>query len=252
MTLAVVVPAYNESAGFAPTLEALAAQTVTDFALYVVDNASTDATRGVVEGFARDRGLTRWRVIERDAEGHRRCGGHGHARRHRRRPHADRPHRRRLPPAPADWLQRIVTHAGAGLDFISGKVGPRRDDVPVSAARAALMRGAVSLGAFYGRHLRRENRGPEYLGPYIMTAGCNLAITAELYERCGGFPRTAIEEAHEDRALINAVRRVTTRYAYCPDVRVLMSARRVNAWGLANTLRWYRDHSFKGDTVDIR
>ena len=85
-----------------------------------------------------------------------------------------------------------------------------------------------------------------------MTPGCNLAITASLYLRAGGFPRTAIEDVHEDRALVNAVRRLTRRYGTRRDVRVHGSIRRVHAWGLLRTLGWYADHRYRPELVDIR
>ena len=62
-----------------------------------------------------------------------------------------------------------------------------------------------------------------------MMPGCNLAITADLYQRAGGFPRVAIEEEHEDRALVNAVRRISTAYGARRDVVVAGSIRRVRA-----------------------
>jgi hypothetical protein len=100
--------------------------------------------------------------------------------------------------------------------------------------------------------VRRGNRGRQYLGPYVMAPGCNMAITSALYESAGGFPRTAIEELHEDRALVNAVRQLTTHYGLRRDVRVRGSARRVRAWGLRRTLAWYADHRYKPELVDIR
>ena len=68
----------------------------------------------------------------------------------------------------------------------------------------------------------------------------------------GGFPRTAIEDLHEDRALVNAVRLLTDRYARRRDVVVYGSSRRVREWGLKNTLLWYKDHAYKPEHVDIR
>ncbi|WP_256356529.1 hypothetical protein [Streptomyces sp. PKU-EA00015] len=79
-----------------------------------------------------------------------------------------------------------------------------------------------------------------------------MAITADLYVRAGGFPRTAIEELHEDRALVNAVRLLTSAYGVRRDVRVAGSARRVRAWGLRRTLGWYADHRYRPEVVDIR
>ena len=109
----------------------------------------------------------------------------------------------------------------------------------------------MSVAAAFGK-IRPGNRDPRYLGPYVMTPGCNLAITAELYLRAGGFPRTAIEDLHEDRALVNAVRLHTRRYGARRDVRVYGSIRRVHAWGLLRTLAWYADHRYRPDLVDIR
>ncbi|MBW0121323.1 glycosyltransferase family 2 protein, partial [Pseudonocardia sp. KRD-176] len=78
------------------------------------------------------------------------------------------------------------------------------------------------------------------------------AITAELYERAGGFPRTRIQDVHEDRALVNAVRPLTARYGARRDVVVRGSSRRVRAWGLVRTLGWYADHRYRPEHVDIR
>ena len=58
--------------------------------------------------------------------------------------------------------------------------------------------------------------------------------------------------AHEDRALVNAVRRLTRDYARRRDVVVHGSSRRVQAWGLAKTLLWYKDHAYRPEHVDIR
>ena len=109
----------------------------------------------------------------------------------------------------------------------------------------------MHLAEAFGR-IRSGNRDPAYLGPYLMAAGCNVGITAELYVAAGGFPRTKIEDLHEDRALVNAVRRITRDYARRGDVVVYGSSRRVQAWGLRRTLLWYKDHAYKPELVDIR
>ena len=115
----------------------------------------------------------------------------------------------------------------------------------------AVLRGAVHLAEAFGR-VRPGNRDPAYLGPYMMAAGCNVGITAELYVAAGGFPRTTIEDLHEDRALVNAVRRITAGTPGAADVVVHGSSRRVQAWGLRNTLLWYKDHAYRPEHVDIR
>lgn len=253
--LAVVVPVFDEAAGIMPTLEALAAQQDADFDVVFVDNGSRDGSAEVIRAFATARGLGRWRVVD---EGQK---GTGAA--------ADTGMRAAIAAGAtllartdadclprADWTARVRRaltprdRGGLGLRLVGGELVPRRDEGLGWPTRAAL-RGAVHLAEAFGR-IRPGNRGDGYLGPYLMAAGCNVGITAELYLAAGGFPRTRIEELHEDRALVNAVRRLTRDYARRGDVVVYGSSRRVQAWGLANTLLWYKDHAYRPAVVDIR
>jgi hypothetical protein len=135
--------------------------------------------------------------------------------------------------------------------MVTGPMVPRADDVPVGPGRRRALRFAVAGAAAFGRW-RPSNRGTQFLGPYVMSPGCNVAISADLYLRSGGFPRTCIEDVHEDRALVNAVRTLTDRYGHRRDVVVHASARRVHAWGLRRTLGWYADHRYRPAVVDIR
>jgi glycosyltransferase involved in cell wall biosynthesis len=245
----------NEAAGITPTLEALAAQRDGDFDAIFVDNGSADDTAGLVARFAAERGLTRWRVISEPQKGTGAAADTG------MRAAIDagaqllaRTDADCLPRE--DWtaaVRRSLTprdEGGLGLRLVGGELIPRRDE-GLGAGTRAVLRGAVFLAEAFGR-VRPGNRSPEYLGPYLMAAGCNVGITAELYLAAGGFPRTRIEDVHEDRALVNAVRRITTQYGRRRDVVVRGSSRRVQAWGLANTLLWYKDHAYRPEHVDIR
>jgi glycosyltransferase involved in cell wall biosynthesis len=253
--LAVVVPVYQEAAGITPTLRALAAQRDPDFAVWFVDNGSTDGSADIIRAFATEHSLTDWQVIHEPQK------GTGAA--------ADTGMRAAIAAGATllartdadclprdDWtasVRRALTpraDGGRGLRLVGGELVARRDEGVGWATRAAL-RGAVHLAEAFGR-IRPGNRGDGYLGPYLMAAGCNVGITAELYEASGGFPRTAIEDLHEDRALVNAVRRITRDYARRADVVVYGSSRRVQAWGLRRTLLWYKDHAYKPEVVDIR
>jgi glycosyltransferase involved in cell wall biosynthesis len=249
--LAVIVPVYNEAAGIRPTLEALLAQEDADFDAVFVDNGSTDDSVAIIESFARAHGLhARWRVVSEAQK------GTGAA--------ADTGMRAAIAAGAtllartdadciprADWTAAIRRALAVdGLELVGGELVPRTDE-GLPAATRALLRGAVHLAEAFGR-IRPGNRDADSLGPYMMAAGCNVGITADLYERAGGFPRTAIEELHEDRALVNAVRRLTDRYARRKDVVVFGSSRRVQAWGLPKTLLWYKDHAYKPEHVDIR
>jgi glycosyltransferase involved in cell wall biosynthesis len=250
VSLTVVVPVFNEEAGILPTLEALAAQHDSDFDVIFVDNNSGDASAAVIAAFIEQRGLRRWRVLPELQK------GTGAA--------ADTGMRAAIAAGAtllartdadclprADWtgaVRRSLTIDG--LRLVGGELVPRHDE-GLSVGNRMLLRAAVELAEAFGR-VRPGNRGAEYLGPYMMAAGCNVGIAAELYEAAGGFPRTAIEDLHEDRALVNAVRRITDRYARRRDVVVYGSSRRVNAWGLRNTLLWYKDHAYRPEHVDIR
>ncbi|MCI2421763.1 glycosyltransferase family 2 protein [Saccharopolyspora sp. K220] len=243
----VVVPAYNEAAGITATLEALAAQRDSSFSLVVVDNGSTDATAGVVAEFARTRA---WVYLVHEPEkgtgaaadtGMRFAVGRGAVR--LARTDAD------CLPA-RDWTQRINAAFASGLCLVAGQLLPRTDE-GVPAWQRWLLVGAVELASAFGK-VRPGNRDSRYLGPYVMAPGCNIAITSELYVRSGGFPRTKIEDVHEDRALVNAVRLLTADYGLRRDVVVRGSVRRVRAWGLLKTLAWYADHRYRPELVDIR
>jgi glycosyltransferase involved in cell wall biosynthesis len=242
----VVVPAYNEAVGVAPTLAALAAQQDRDFTLVVVDNASTDSTAEVVRSFS---GLA-LEVISEQCKGTGAAADTGmryaiaHGATHLARTDAD------CLPDPL-WTVAIKAAFAEGLELIAGRLMPRTDEGSLSVGRQRLLMAALEVAAAFGRW-RPGNRGPEYLGSYVMAPGCNMAITADLYLRAGGFPRTAIEELHEDRALVNAVRRLTTAYGFRRDVRVFGSTRRVRAWGLVRSLAWYADHRYRPALVDIR
>ncbi|CAN5378199.1 glycosyltransferase [soil metagenome] len=254
-SLAVVVPVFNEAAGITPTLEALASQDDADFDAVFVDNGSSDGSADAIHSFIAARGLTRWRIIGEPEKGTGAAADTGM--RAAIAAGAELLARTDADCLPrADWtraVRRALTprsEGGRGLRLVGGELVPRLDEGLGWPTRVAL-RGAVHLAETFGR-VRSGNRSPEYLGPYMMAAGCNVAITAELYVAAGGFPRTRIEDLHEDRALVNAVRRLTSDYARRGDVVVYGSSRRVQAWGLRNTLLWYKDHAYRPEHVDIR
>lgn len=247
--LFVVLPYFNEERWLPDTLGALAAQSDPDFCLALVDNASTDrsplvaadATRAYAElcvhqvrepqkgtGAASDTGFryaiaqnARW-IARTDAD----C----------------------LPDR--DWVRNLRRAlAEDGLEFVAGRMRPRRDEAAAPWIDRLALPAMIRLAEIYVRIARR---GPQYLCPCFLVAGNNLAITAELYLRSGGFPRTRLEEAYEDRVLSERVRRLTARAARRPEMVVYNSARRVRAYGYLNTLRWYRNHGYRHAMVDIR
>ncbi|MGW6727561.1 glycosyltransferase family A protein [Nocardia sp. NPDC055029] len=245
----VVIPAFDEERGIGATLTAIAAQRDTDFSVVVVDNNSSDGTVEIVRAFAAAHPVPAIEVITEPQKGTGAAADTGmryaiaQGATLLARTDAD------CLPAP-DWTQRIKAGFDSGLRLVSGQLIPRTDE-GVSWRDRTIIRVALEVASAFGK-VRSGNRDPKYLGPYVMTPGCNMAITAELYLAAGGFPRTAIEDLHEDRALVNAVRTITTEYGLRRDVRVYGSNRRVRAWGIRKTLAWYADHRYRPEVVDIR
>ncbi|MEV7605353.1 glycosyltransferase family 2 protein [Paenarthrobacter sp. NPDC089322] len=247
--LCVVVPMLNEEKLVAQTLESLRAQEYQDFTTVVVDNGSTDRSCQLVAEYAAAHPAMDLRLLHEPEKGTGAAADTGmlfgveHGATWLARTDAD------CLAAP-DWTAHIIAGFESGLEMIAGRLVPRSDE-GITTWERKMMLLAVEVASFFGR-IRPGNQGEGYLGPYQMLPGCNMAITADMYRRSGGFPRTRIEDLHEDRALSNQVRRLTRNYGLRRDVLVYGSSRRVKAWGLKNTLAWYADHRYRPEHVDIR
>ncbi|TQM62657.1 glycosyltransferase involved in cell wall biosynthesis [Humibacillus xanthopallidus] len=245
----VVVPAWNEERGIGATMSALAAQRDRDFTLVVVDNASTDATVAEVERACAASTLD-VQVITEPRKGTGAAADTGvrhaiaHGATHVLRTDAD------TLPAPG-WTAAARRAFAGGADLVTGPMRARSDEVRLKVWERAVLPAVIGVCQTFGR-LRPSNRSPELHGPYRMSPGCNLGVSARAYVASGGFPRTAIEEVHEDRELVNRVRRVSGRVELHRDLVVHASVRRLRAYGLLGTLRWYLDHGHHPDVVDVR
>lgn len=234
----VVVPAYNEAGRIGATLAALAAQTDRDFTLLVVDNGSADDTAEI----ARAAGAVV--LVEPDKgvgcavdTGFRYAAEHGATR--IARTDAD------CLPRPG-WLAAARSSFDAGAGMVCGRITARRDEHgPLGRAVFATL---VRLAAVFGR-LRPAHRADGYLAPYRMHAGNNMAITAELYAACGGMPR---RPSPTDRTFLNRVRRTTAAIVHNRDMVVENSTRRLRAYGVVRTAKWYLDRGSGPLTADPR
>ncbi|GAA2539210.1 glycosyltransferase [Winogradskya consettensis] len=238
----VIVPAYNEAARIRQTLDALAAQTDTGFELLVVDNGSTDGTAEIARGFSalfpthvvieREKGVgcavdTGFRyAMERGAT-------------LLARTDAD------CLPRPG-WLAAARSELTTGAGLVCGRITARRDEHGL--AGRAMFRVLVALAAFFGR-LRPAHRSGEFHAPYRMHAGNNMAITAELYRACGGMPR---RPSPTDRTFLNRVRRTTSAIRHSRTMVVENSTRRLAAYGIRGTAKWYLDRGSGALTADPR
>lgn len=240
----VVVPAWNEEARITATLDALAAQTRHDLHLLVVDNGSTDSTRALVEAFARTAPFA-VEVVDEPVKGvgcavdtgFRHAAGRGAVR--LVRTDAD------CLPDPG-WLD--AAHAGfeSGAEMVCGRVVARRDENgPLGRAGFAAM---VAAAALFGR-VRPAHRGRQYLAPYRMHAGNNMAVTADLYLRCGGMPRRS---SPTDRTFLNRARSHSAAIVSRRGMVVENSTRRIAAYGVLGSARWYLDRGPGLLTADPR
>ena len=104
---------------------------------------------------------------------------------------------------PVKWLQGQVELADAGADAVLGSVEPD----PAGMDPEILRR-------WHARHPFEEHHAHVY--------GANFGVRASAYQLTGGFPR---ERSHEDRALVEKLRRHGFRVRATDSVRVLTSGR---------------------------
>jgi glycosyltransferase involved in cell wall biosynthesis len=238
----VVVPAYNEATTIGATLAALAVQSDRDFALVVVDNDSDDGTGDVVRRFASTAPFPVHVVTEDSARGAGVAADTGfryaisHGARLLARTDAD------CLPA-RDWVATARAALHGGAEMACGRSVPRRDERPGLAHRY-LFPTVVRLAGLYGRY-RKAHRDPRFRAPYVLCHGHNIAITADLYQRCGGTVRVPLRERSEDVALLNRAREHSDRVVRVESMVVQNSLRRLRAWGARRTLLWYWDRRFR-------
>ena len=245
--LTVIVPAYNEERWIGGALRALGEQTDRDFTLVVVDNASTDDTAGVVRAFARDSALD-VRLVGEPEPGAGTAADTGfryaiaHGARLLARTDAD------CLPA-HDWVAVARAELAGGAELVCGRSVLRPDEHPTFVERA--YPAVVRLSSLYGRW-RRAHRAAAYQTPYVLIHGHNLALTAELYQRCGGTPRERLADGAEDVTLLNRARRHTDRIVRAEHLVVAASLRRLRAWGPRRTLLWHWDRRYRPASVHVR
>jgi hypothetical protein len=148
----------------------------------------------------------------------------------------------------SNWVQQLKAGFASGLEFMGGRLKPRGDDIRLRLLGHIMIPALITTGMLYGRLLYR---GKQFKYPFFMAAGGNMAITAQLYERAGGFGRSSIADANEDTELAERVRTLTADAKYRRELVVGASIRRVRKYGYIKTLRWFSDRNYRGE-VDVR
>ncbi len=105
---------------------------------------------------------------------------------------------------PPHWLAAQVEMAALGRDLVVGTVQPRPGDLP-----------ADLLSTWHAAHDAADGH------PHVH--GANLGFSLRAYEHVGGFPPLA---AHEDVALVEAVRRAGLDWVATGSIAVTTSGRR--------------------------
>jgi glycosyltransferase involved in cell wall biosynthesis len=234
----VIVPAYDEEARIAQTLDALAAQTDPDFTLLVVDNGSADATAAIAAGHGA-------KVLLEPQKGVGSAVDTGFR-------HAIAAGATRLARTDADclprpgWVAAARASLDAGAEMVCGRITARRDENGPLGRLG--FRVVVTLAAAFGR-LRPAHHGDCYQAPYRLHAGNNMAITAALYQACGGMPR---RPSPTDRTFLNRVRRTSPAIVHNPAMVVENSTRRLAAYGVVGTAKWYLGRGSGVRTADPR
>ncbi|MET9612365.1 glycosyltransferase family A protein [Kitasatospora indigofera] len=241
----VIVPAYQEEARIGDTLTALARQHDRDFTLLVVDNGSTDRTAELARAFAASAPFPVQVLVEPEKgvgcavdTGFRYAVARG---------------ARLLARTDADCVPQPTWTAAARIaltetpGLVCGRILARRDEHgPLGRAGFRLL---VAAAATFGRIRPAHHRRHGFLAPYRMHAGNNMAVTAELYLAVDGMPR---RPSPTDRAFLNRVRRQTTAITRCRAMVVHNSTRRLTAYGVLTTARWYLDRGSGRHSTDPR
>ncbi|HEU0244716.1 MAG TPA: glycosyltransferase family 2 protein [Candidatus Limnocylindrales bacterium] len=250
----VVLPALDEAGAIGATLAALEAQTLRPMVVCVVDNGSRDATVDVIRAWAAAvaapggprRGLGVRLVTEPEkgtgaaADTGMRIAAASGAR-YLLRTDAD------SLPRPG-WAARMRERLSTDADLVAGRMVDRPDEgnpLPVRALLWVLVAAAAAISV-------PKNHGRRYRTRFRMMMGSNVGIRASTYLAAGGFPRSAIEEVHDDRVLMNRTRRITDRITGDRRAVVASSSRRYRRYGLRGVIAWYLHHDSRGKPVDVR
>lgn len=248
MKFYVVIPMYNEANYISAVLDSLAEQSDDQFKVLLVDNNSTDNTVQVVNHYCAKTHLNIELIHEtQKGTGAATDTGFRHAiaqgATHIARTDADCV-------VDVHWVRNIKkAFTDRNLALVGGVIRPRSDEGTLSLLDHTLIPFLLLMADITGAWRRR---GDEFQYPYFLVAGNNMAVTAEIYQQSGGFPRSRIEDLHEDRELSEAIRKLTPHGARAHDVIVYNSLRRVREYGYVNTVLWYWNHHYSPQIVDVR
>jgi hypothetical protein len=260
----VVVPARNEEAGLAATLDALRMQVGLDgrslrwesYEVLLLLNNCTDRSAAVAEKYTVDHegfqlhvlecelaaevahvGTARRRLMDLACERLDSLGAEGSA---ILSTDADTL-------VAEDWIAANLAAIGAGAEVVGGAIELLTEDF--QGLGPGLRLAYERDGAYQGLVARLEAMlDPDPADPWprhLQHFGASLACTPAIYRRCGGLPAV---KPLEDVAFVDALRKVGARIRHAPEVRIFTSARldgRAEV-GLSGQLRHWQDEGERG------
>ena len=246
-TLYVVVPLYDEQDLILFNLNSFLKQTDSNFKLILVDNNSTDNSVKVINKFANLHKEIFIDVIHEETKGTGAACDTGFS-------YAIKNGANYIARIDADssasrkWVERIRKYfIKDHYEFIGGFVLPQQDkyfkwrDIPFAFGNDI---GATSA-------LKTQYRGKQYKYSYKYIVGVCMAITKDLYIKTGGFPRTRIEDVHEDFELSQKVRLITKNVKKSYFLITYHSMRRMRVYG-NKKFKAYYSRKWKTDNADVR
>ncbi len=137
-----------------------------------------------------------------------------------------------------DWAAQSVAALDAGAEVVCGRV---ELDPAEAALIPALLHEDDARECAYDAlldeiHAYLDLDPADPLPRHTEASGASIAMTAEIYRRCGGVPALPLGE---DRALIAALRSIGARIRHAPEICVIVSGRTEGraVGGMADTIR---------------
>ena len=228
-TLVVAIPAQNVAEFIVPCLEALDAQVeIQPDHIVLLANNCTDATVALARA-KRVRPGTTLHVIEMHLPPAQSSAGHARRRAMQCAAALAGPDGVLLTTdadgrVDPNWLAANLAALAKGADAVCGRIEldpADRDRIPEALHADNASEHAYDL-LCDTIHARLDPDPDDPLPRHTQHTGGSIALTAPMFARCGGVPD--IPDG-EDRALINALRRVDARIRHAPEVKAVKSGR---------------------------
>lgn len=246
----IVIPFYNEEKLIENTLDALKAQSNTDFTIVCVDNASTDKSPQIVRKYIEQNPQLCIKMIQETQKGTGAASDTGfryaidHGANIVARTDADA-----LPCV--NWVSLLKEDFNNGARIVGGRLEPRTDE-PGSRWYDQI------VGKWLIRMMERSPRifyrqpGQKY--SIFMIPGLNMAIDTKLYLEVDGFPRSSIDDTDEDLELHLKVCQIIPGYQAKLNKKAIVygSVRKARAMGYVGILLWYWGRKYKPKVIDVR